>query len=264
VILGILSVVTIGGATVNLESIKIFIFDVNGVLLDSNLTNAQAMAEAFTDDPVVQDRIARVYLTLTGIDRGTKIRTIQEQVIKRPFMESEFELRWERFKALGAKAMHRAPLLPGCKEVLADIGRRGLTRVALSNTPVVELREILASHAVEPLLDLIRGGGDWPKAESLARLLEEYRFQPERCLFFGDGKGDLAAARLAGVAFVAIDPGTGEFTGEKGFEGPYRDLARWGERILGTRLPVRLEGRTEIENSSSPTSRCGHKKDHGA
>jgi phosphoglycolate phosphatase-like HAD superfamily hydrolase len=223
----------------NLERTKIFIFDVNGVLLDSNLANARAMAEAFTDDPVVQGRIARVYLTLTGIDRGTKIRTIQEQVIKRPFTEGEFELRWKRFKALGTKAMHRAPLLPGCKEVLVDLGRRGLSRVALSNTPVVELRDILASHTLEPLLDVIRGGGDWPKAESLARLLQEYRFQPDRCLFFGDGKGDLAAARLAGVAFVAIDPGTGEFTGEEGFEGPYKDLAQWGERALGMSLLVR-------------------------
>jgi len=223
----------------NLERTKIFIFDVNGVLLDSNLANARAMAEAFTDDPVVQGRIARVYLTLTGIDRGTKIRTIQEQVIKRPFTANEFELRWKRFKALGTKAMHRAPLLPGCKEVLVDLGRRGLTRVALSNTPVVELRDILASHTLEPLLDVIRGGGDWPKAESLARLLQEYRFQPDRCLFFGDGKGDLAAARLAEVAFVAIDPGTGEFTGEEGFEGPYKDLAQWGERALGMSLLVR-------------------------
>jgi len=221
----------------NLERTKIFIFDVNGVLLDSNLANARAMAEAFTDDPVVQGRIARVYLTLTGIDRGTKIRTIQEQVIKRPFTANEFELRWKRFKALGTKAMHRAPLLPGCKEVLVDLGRRGLSRVALSNTPVVELRDILASHTLEPLLDVIRGGGDWPKAESLARLLQEYRFQPDRCLFFGDGKGDLAAARLAGLAFVAIDPGTGEFTGEEGFEGPYRDLAEWGERMRRMKPP---------------------------
>jgi phosphoglycolate phosphatase-like HAD superfamily hydrolase len=221
------------------ERIKVCIFDVNGVLLDSNLANARAMAEAFTDDPVVRERIALLYLTLTGIDRGTKIRTIQERVIKRPFTENEFEVRWERFKSLGTKAMHRAPLLPGCKQVLVDLGRRGLTRVALSNTPVVELRDILASHTLEPLLDVIRGGGDWPKAESLARLLRESRFEPDRCLFFGDGKGDLAAARLAGVAFVAIDPGTGEFTGEEGFEGPYRNLAQWDERVLRMKPPGR-------------------------
>jgi len=224
---------------VNLEKIEVSIFDVNGVLLDSNLANARAMAEAFTDDPVVRERIVLLYLTLTGIDRGTKIRAMQERVIQRPFTEREFELRWERFKSLGASAMHRAPLLPGCKEVLADLGRRGLTRVALSNTPIVELRDVLASHTLEPLLDLIRGGGDWPKAQSLARLLQEYRFQPEHCLFFGDGKGDLAAARLAEVVFVAIDPGTGEFTGEEGLEGPYRDLAQWGERVLGMKPPGR-------------------------
>jgi phosphoglycolate phosphatase-like HAD superfamily hydrolase len=217
----------------NLERIKVCIFDVNGVLIDSNLANARAMAEAFSDEPSVQERIAEVYLTLTGIDRGTKIRTIQAQVVGRPFREQEFELRWERFKALGSKAMHRAPLLPGCTEVLVDLGRHGITRAALSNTPEFELREILAAQSLEALLDIIRGGGDWPKAESLARLLAESRFEPNRCLFFGDGKGDLAAARHAGVTFVALDPGTGEFTGEEGFEGPYRHLADWAERVLG-------------------------------
>jgi hypothetical protein len=49
----------------------------------------------------------------------------------------------------------------------------------------------------------------------------------------GDGKGDLGAARSAGVAFVAIDPGTGEFDDEEGFEGPYKNLFEWGRRVLG-------------------------------
>jgi phosphoglycolate phosphatase-like HAD superfamily hydrolase len=213
----------------NSERITVCIFDVNGVLIDSNLANARAMAQAFTDDEVLQERIVKQYLALTGMDRGTKIRTIQEQVIGRRFKEMEFELRWETFKTLGSQCMHRAPLVPGCREVLVELGRRQITRVALSNTPVVELRDVLASHSLESLLDLIRGGGDWPKAESLARLLRESRFDQDRCLFFGDGKGDLAAARQTGVAFVAIDQGTGEFAGEEGFDGPYGNLAEWAD-----------------------------------
>jgi len=213
--------------------ITVCIFDVNGVLIDSNCANAQAMAQAFTDDPTLQGRIAEKYLTLTGIDRGTKIRTIQQHVIGRPFEEKEFELWWGRFKTLGSACMRRAPLIRGCKEVLGELGGRQITRVALSNTPVAELQDILATHGLEPLLDFIRGGGDWPKAESLARLLAECPLEADRCLLFGDGKGDLAAARRASVPFVAIDPGTGEFTAEEGFAGPYRDLAEWGETVLG-------------------------------
>jgi phosphoglycolate phosphatase-like HAD superfamily hydrolase len=130
--------------------------------------------------------------------------------------------------------MREAPLIRGCREVLSELGKRKVKRVALSNTPITELREILAAHSLlEPLLDIIRGGGDWPKAESLLRLLQEFHFEPHTCLFLGDGKGDLAAARKAGVAFIAIDPGTGEFQGETGFEGPYRDPAEWGEMVLG-------------------------------
>jgi phosphoglycolate phosphatase-like HAD superfamily hydrolase len=217
----------------DLAKISVGVFDVNGVLIDSNLANAHAMAQGFTDDPMVQQRIVQLYLKLTGIDRGQKIRIIQDQVIGSPFKEKEFELRWERFKRLGRLSMLKAPLTDGCDEVLVEIGKRKITRVALSNTPAAELQETLEAHRLEPLLDVVRGGGDWPKSESLRRLLEEFHFAPDECLFFGDGKGDLAAARHAGVPFVAIDSGTRQFDTEEGFAGPYQSLAHWGREVFG-------------------------------
>jgi phosphoglycolate phosphatase-like HAD superfamily hydrolase len=232
------------GWFMDLPELKVCIFDVNGVLIDSNLANAQAMGQAFTDDPILHQHIAELYLQLTGIDRGSKIRTIQERVIKRPFKEKEFELRWERYKDLARLSMRQAPLVRGCKEVLAELGKRGIIRVALSNTPLVELRETLASHGLESfLLDIIRGGGDWPKSESLVRLLQEFQFEPDKCHFIGDGRGDLAAARDAGVSFVAIDPGRGEFEDEEGFDGPYRHVADWAQKVLG------IECREEFDRS---------------
>jgi phosphoglycolate phosphatase-like HAD superfamily hydrolase len=219
----------------DLSKIQICIFDVNGVLIESNLANALAMGEAFTDDPALRDQIMEQYLKLTGIDRGSKIRIIQEQVMKRPFRKREFERRWERVKELVHVSMSKAPLIKGCKRVLAELGKRKITRVALSNTPRAELEKILSAQGLESFLDFIRGGGDWPKTESLGRLLREFQFEPHKCLFMGDGKGDLAAARSAGVAFVAIDPDTGEFDDEEGFEGPYKNLFEWGQRVLGMR-----------------------------
>lgn len=218
-----------------LSDIQVCIFDVNGVLIDSNRANARAMAEAFTEDTALQERIAELYLTLTGIDRGTKIRIIQEKIIEGAFQGGEFDGRWQTFQRLAHRSMCQAPLLPGSKEVLAEVGKRHVTRAALSNTPLGELKEILAAHDLLCLLDVVRGGGDWPKSESLARLLDEFQFEPDRSLFFGDGKGDLAAARHAGLSFVAIDPGVGEFDGQEGFDGPYRHLAEWGQKVLGMR-----------------------------
>lgn len=216
----------------NLTGIKFVIFDVNGVLIDSNLTNAQAMAEAFTEFYDLQKQIVAFYLKLTGIDRGTKIRRIQEEVIGCPFKKGEYEIRWERSKNIGGVSMRRAPLMPGCKEVLDEFGRRNIVRIALSNTPVDELRKCLLTQKLDDRLEVIRGGGDWPKTESLMRLLEEFHYNPDDCLFIGDGKGDLAAAKHAGVSFVAIDPDTGEFDDESGFEGPYKNLAHFGSKIL--------------------------------
>jgi phosphoglycolate phosphatase-like HAD superfamily hydrolase len=216
----------------DLSAVKVTIFDVNGVLIDSNSANARAMAQAFTDDLVLQQRIIQLYLKLTGIDRGSKIRIIQDQVIGTSFKETEFELRWTNFINFGRLAMLDAPLFEGCKKVLMEVGKRNFTRVALSNTPLPELREILVARNLESLLDVARGGGDWPKSESLTRLLEEFQFASDECIFFGDGKGVLSAAREAGVSFVAIDPGTGEFDAEKGFAGPYPSLAHWGRELM--------------------------------
>ena len=214
-----------------LSTVKVCIIDVNGVLIDSNLANSRAMGQAFTDDPVLQERIAAFYLMLTGIDRGEKIRQVQKQVIRKPFEEKEFDLRWEKLKTLTRSSMGTAPLMPHCKDILEALGRRNITRVALSNTPINELRGILAGHTLDCFLDIIRGGGNWPKSESLKQLLDEFKFSPETCIFIGDGKGDLRAAKSAGVNFIAIDPDTGEFDGENGFAGPFQNLAEWARMV---------------------------------
>jgi len=216
----------------NLSKVNVCIFDVNGVLIDSNLANARAMGVAFSDDPRRQEEIAAFYLTLTGIDRGEKIRRVQDQIVQRPFLENEFEMLWEKLVELTEQSMGKAPLAAGCKSILKALARNRMTRVALSNTPLSELRHILALQGLDAFLDVIRGGGNWPKTESLRRLLDEFAFTPETCLFIGDGKGDLWAARAAGVPFVAIDPDTGEFDQEDGFQGPYETLAAWG-RAMG-------------------------------
>jgi phosphoglycolate phosphatase-like HAD superfamily hydrolase len=214
----------------DLSTVKICIFDVNGVLIDSNRANARAMGLAFTDDPKTQKQIAAFYLTLTGIDRGEKIRRVQGQIIQRPFDINEFELRWKKLITLTKAAMCSAPLAADCKSILTALARRGITRTALSNTPIDELRHILARQTLEAFLDIVRGGGNWPKTESLKRLMDEFGFSPAACVFIGDGKGDLWAARAAGVPFVAIDPNTGEFDSENGFSGPFGSLSQWGRQ----------------------------------
>jgi phosphoglycolate phosphatase-like HAD superfamily hydrolase len=197
------------------------------------LANAKAMGKAFSDDPVMQDRIAELYLTLTGIDRGNKIRKVQAHFFGEPLSEDEFTLCWKKLIDLTRQAMTGAPLTEGCADVLTALGRLRIIRIALSNTPSSELNEILKVQELDILLDIIRGGGDWPKTESLTRLLDEFQLEPATCIFIGDGKGDLAAARYAKVPFVAIDPDTGEFEGEGGFDGPYKTLAEWGKKQLG-------------------------------
>ena len=217
----------------DISKITVFIFDVNGVLIDSNQGNAGAMAEALSEDPELWKRIADLYMRLGGIDRGGKIRAIHEKIFGRAPTETEFKLIWNSFRELSSRGMLAAPTGKGSREVLVELGRRGVTRVALSNTPFEQLSEILIGRGFDKLLDIVRGGGDWPKSESLKRLLEEFDFEPHRCLLLADGRGDLAAARSAGVPFVGIGGEEGEFSNETDVEGAYPDLAEWARAAIG-------------------------------
>jgi hypothetical protein len=105
------------------KKIKVCIFDVNGVLIDSNLANAKAMGMAFTDDPIMQDRITEFYLTLTGIDRGNKIRKVQAHFFGEPLGEDEFLLYWKKLIDLTRQAMTGASLTEECADVLTSLGR---------------------------------------------------------------------------------------------------------------------------------------------
>ena len=139
--------------------IAVCIFDVNGVLIDSNLANARAMAQAFTDDPILQERIAQLYLTLTGIDRGTKIRKIQEQMIA---------------AAKIANAHYFVSRLPhGYDTVLSERGNNlsqgerqllGIARAILADPRILILDEatssvdsLTESHIQEGLIRLMKG-----------------------------------------------------------------------------------------------------------
>lgn len=215
---------------------RVFIFDVNGVLVLSNLGNAWGMAAAFTDDPPQRERIVALYWQMGGIDRGSKIRMVQEKIIGRPFREGEFERRWERFREFSSRSMMSAPLGRGCREVLTCLGKLEKVRVALSNTPPAQLKDVLEQRGLNRYFELVRGGGDWPKSASLARLLDDQGFQAGECLFLADGRGDLEAARLSGVGFVGINEVAGEFGDRRGVAAIYPDLAAWGEENLGLKL----------------------------
>ena len=166
---------------------------------------------------------------LTGEAKYVKFRHI---FFGDPLGENEFAYFWQKLIDLTRQSMTGAPLTEGCADILAALGRLKITRIALSNTPLVELNDILRAQKLDLLLDIIRGGGDWPKTESLARLLGELQLDSASSVFIGDGKGDLFAARYTKVPFVAIDPDTGEFEEEDGFDGPYKNLAEWGKKRL--------------------------------
>jgi HAD superfamily hydrolase (TIGR01509 family) len=97
----------------------------------------------------------------------------------------------------------RFELLPGAREALASLRRRGLKVAVVSNWDIA-LQEHLAELGLGDLPVVTSAEAAAPKPDPAVFLLalEQLRVQPERTLHVGDSDADEQGARAAGLRFA--------------------------------------------------------------
>ena len=100
-------------------------------------------------------------------------------------------------------AAMRFALLPGAREALTALQRRGLAVAVVSNWDV-GLHEHLAGLGLGGLtvVTSAEAGAPKPSPDIFRRALELLRVRPERALHVGDDPADEAGARAAGMRFA--------------------------------------------------------------
>jgi phosphoglycolate phosphatase len=204
---------------VSLERFRLFVFDLDGTLVDSRrdiADAANALIETCGAAPLPEERVGR----MVGDGAAALIaRAFAARGIEQP------PDALDRFLALYAGRLlnHTRPY-PGVASLLDALAGRGALAV-LTNKPNAATREILAG------LDLARHfpdravlGGDGPFARKpdpagLRHLLEVAGVPPDATLLVGDSVVDLRTARAAATSICVARYGFG-------FEGfPVDELA---------------------------------------
>ncbi len=141
---------------------------------------------------------------------------------------AEFPARRERFLEHYRQNIAREScVFPELEPVLRDFERRGLRWGVVTNKPAWLTQPLLQALKLSTraacAIGMVEGLAPKPAPDSLLRACRELDLSPQDCIYVGDDKRDILAARAAGM------PSVGAGWGYLGEDGP---IESWGADTL--------------------------------
>lgn len=189
---------------------KLVIFDLDGTLVDSVPDLAFAVDSAFRHLGLPEVGEANVRLWV-----GNGAETLLRRALAYVLIKEEpalFEQVFSKFISVYGQCLTvKSQLYPGVSEALECLKELQIPMAVVTNKPIAfalpMLSELKLSHFFVEVL-----GGDSlerkkPDPLPLKRLMNQFGLMPEQVLMVGDSHNDIAAARSAGCAVVAVSYG---------------------------------------------------------
>ena len=176
-------------------------FDLDGTLIDGYEAIAEALGHAMTrfgEAPLPLERVRRMV--------GEGIEVLLEKAVGRDRAAEGVALFRERYAPI---AVEKTRLMPGVREVLGELARRGHAMAVASNKPAAFSRLILeASGVASHFLEIAGPDAETPAKPDpamLRRLMRAAGVEPGETIAVGDMEVDFEFGRAAGcrVALVA-------------------------------------------------------------
>ena len=192
----------------DLSRSKVLVFDMDGVLLDSNHLRDEAFVHIFaTIGCEDREQVLAIHRNNRGLYRQDKISLITEQIFGSPPSFEVLDRLLQLFSQYVRERILSCPLFPGVMEFLEAQVRRDLFVVSAAQHE--EVRWVAES------LDLsrfFRGiyGGPTKKTDWLRKIMLANAYNSLEVTFVGEQVSDYQAAREVEVNFVAMVPGQEE------------------------------------------------------
>lgn len=209
---------------------KGFIFDFDGVILDSATIKTDAFLELFSEYPEHLPAIESYHIKHQGITRFQKFEWIYRDLLGREYTGEIAEELSDRFSEIVLGKMRNADFLPGAWELLAYLKENEIPAFISSGTPDEELQTIVEQRDLELFFRNIYGS-DITKAEAIDLIKKDFGFSSGELIFIGDSITDYEAANQRKVPFIAVfSKVMDNFWREKEIE-PVQDLMEITDRV---------------------------------
>jgi HAD superfamily hydrolase (TIGR01509 family) len=183
---------------------RLYLFDVDGTLLDSAADITGAVREALAAEGVngLDQKYLEGYI-------GFHLFDMFQEVLPHFTDEQNHALLARYRKIYLARGHSSTRVYEGVPEMLAALG--GLKSTATTKSSETA-RAILTQFGLVEHFDHVQGTDGFPskpKPDVVLKSIELFGVKPEECLLIGDSGPDMAAGRAAGVKTCAVSYGYG-------------------------------------------------------
>ena len=186
-----------------MDKYDIFIFDCDGVILDSNKLKSNAFSEALPDEPsdLVAEFVA-YHKENGGISRYEKFRYYFEGMKKQVEAEAKIDKALNNFAAIVNQGLISCNYIPGVLEFIENLFKLNKRMFVVSGSDENELIQVFIKRGINHYFENIYGSPA-NKEENTSKVVSNMK-KPIIGLFFGDSKSDYGAAKKFGMDFIFV------------------------------------------------------------
>jgi beta-phosphoglucomutase-like phosphatase (HAD superfamily) len=185
-----------------IRSARLFVFDFDGTLVDSNAIKFRGFDLTFEQYPEKLAEISAYCRQRNDVVRGEKFRHVYEQILGLDYTPERAAAAEGRYAAVTTQAVIDAREIAGAMAFLAVLEARAPIAL-LSNTPQDVLLRILSARHWTRFFAHVQGA-PVRKSAWLTRAARARRLSPDTVVFFGDAVEDLTAAAEAECSFIGV------------------------------------------------------------
>jgi len=188
---------------INMDKYDFFIFDCDGVILDSNKFKSNAFAEALPNEP--PDLVAefvQYHKQNGGISRYEKFRYYFEEMKKQVEAEAEIDKALNNFAAIVSEGLLKCNYIPGVVEIIRELFNLNKRLFVVSGSDEKELIQVFRQRGIDHYFENIYGSPD-NKVKNTRKVISSIN-ATKNGLFFGDSKSDYNASKTFGLDFVFV------------------------------------------------------------
>ena len=177
---------------INIDHYASFIFDFDGVILDSNNIKKSAIGEAVQGVLSNQkvNEFVDYFVGLNGVPR--------EEKIAKYVPKEQYKYVLNKYESIIDIKLKSAKLIPGVKDVIHVLSRRKKSMIVLSGGTQAEVLQLLVDRGLSEIFDGVYGGPK-NKEENLQGLSLD-----KPVLYFGDSEVDYLVSKNNGFDFVFV------------------------------------------------------------
>ncbi|MGY1488500.1 HAD family hydrolase [Methylobacillus pratensis] len=188
----------------NLEQYHTWVFDCDGVILNSNHLKIEAYyatAKNFGADDQQAQALVDYHIKLGGISRFVKFEYFLKQILNKPFAQDDVEFLLQDFGREVRERLANCEVAPGIQALREKTAASNW--LVISGGDQEELRAIFAERKLSSLFDGGIFGSPDNKDEIMAREIGRDNIR-RPAIFIGDSRYDHESSSRAGLDFVFL------------------------------------------------------------